>query len=205
LYIIRATTRVNITPTGTIIPTVPELRAGIVIKRASIRMTGAIASLTFLAINTTPRPPKSAGSIWAKAGVSTGDARTGVKGIIRITPNTIIAVVTMLDTAIEIVEIISPSSELALTFAFSIASRAQGSLRFEILPVTKERYAPPAPSMGTYVITSITPTAQYIGSTDKIARPKADHSGTALKIIDIVNGKAKIRAKSENPHILPSR
>ena len=57
----------------------------------------------------------------------------------KITPTTIISVVTMLETAIEMVEIISPSSELDLTPARSIASKAQGSFRFEILPVTNER------------------------------------------------------------------
>ena len=57
--------------------------------------------------------------------------------------------VTILETAMAMVEIISPSSLLDFTSARSIASMAQGSLRFEILPVTKERYVPPAPSMGT--------------------------------------------------------
>ena len=104
----------------------------------------------------------------------------GDKGIISITPRITITVVTMLDTAIDIVEIISPSSEFALTFAFSIASRAQGSLRLEIFPVTKERYAPPAPSIGTYVMTSIIPTAQYMGATAKTPLARALQLGRVL-------------------------
>ena len=44
-------------------------------------------------------------------------------------------VVVMLETAIEIVEITSPSSVFALTFAFSIAFSAQGILRLVMFPV----------------------------------------------------------------------
>ena len=100
-------------------------------------------------INTTPRPPKSAGSICAKAGASAGELSTGVSGVMRITPTMMISVVTMLDTAMAMVEMTSPSSELGLTSACSSALSATGSLRFEMLPVTKDRYEPPAPSIGT--------------------------------------------------------
>ena len=70
------------------------------------------------------------------------------KGANARTPIARITVVTIDDVAIAIVEITSPSSLFAFTFALSIALIAQGSLRLTILPVTKERYVPPAPSMG---------------------------------------------------------
>ena len=140
---------VNTTPTGTIIPTVEVLSAGIVIKSMSISTMGAIASLRFLDTNTTPSPPKSAGSIISNAGLRTGESRMGERGAMQSIPIIIMIVVTMLETAMDMVEMTSPSSLLAFTFALSMASIAQGSLRLEILPVTKERYVPPAPSMGT--------------------------------------------------------
>jgi hypothetical protein len=46
-------------------------------------------------------------------------------------------VVTMLEVAMAMVEMISPSSELADTSFCSSALMAQGSFRLEILPVTK--------------------------------------------------------------------
>ena len=70
------------------------------------------------------------------------------KGAKAITPTARTAVVTIADVAIAIVEITSPSSEVAFTYAFSIALMAQGSLRLTMLPVTNERYVPPAPSIG---------------------------------------------------------
>jgi hypothetical protein len=54
-------TKVKITPTGTIIPTVEVFIAGTKIKSISIRVTGAIAIFQFLETNTIPRAPKSAG------------------------------------------------------------------------------------------------------------------------------------------------
>ena len=98
----------------------------------------------------------------------------------------------MLETAIAIVEIISPSSEFAFTSAFSIASSAQGSFKFEILPVTNDKYAPPAPSIGIYVNISIIPTAQYIGSTESKALANAFHSGVTSKIKQSAKGNAKM-------------
>ena len=56
-----------------------------------------------------------------------------------ITNTAITSVVTIIDEQIAIVVITSPSSVLALTFAFSSALRAQGILRFIMLPVTNER------------------------------------------------------------------
>ena len=63
----------------------------------------------------------------------------GVRGTMQITPMRMMRVVTMLDTAMEMVEMTSPSSEVALTPARSMASMAQGSFRLEMLPVTKDR------------------------------------------------------------------
>ena len=54
---------VNRALTGTMIPTVPELRAGTKIKRISIRTMGATAIFQFLETKATPRPPNSAGRI----------------------------------------------------------------------------------------------------------------------------------------------
>ena len=101
-------------------------------------------------MKTTASPPKSAGNIRSNAGSKTGDSSIGVSGTISITPKIIIIVVTILETAIAIVEITSPSSLLGFTSARSIASTAQGSLRLEILPVTNERYIPYCiePSLG---------------------------------------------------------
>ena len=100
---------VKITPTGTIIPTIPESSAGTKMKSASIRMIGAIAIFQFFEMRATPRAPKSAGSIWSKAGVSAGFESIGESGTIRSTPRATITVVTIEDTAIAMVEMISPS------------------------------------------------------------------------------------------------
>ena len=127
---------VNSTLTGTMMPTVPALSAGTKMNAISISTTGATAIFQFLETKATPRPPKRAGSIWANAGSSTGDSKMGVSGTIKITPNTIIMVVTMLEVAMAMVEISSPSSLLALTSFCSKALIAQGSFRLEMLPVT---------------------------------------------------------------------
>ena len=68
-----------------------------------------------------------------------GEESSGVSGMMSTTPTKIISVVTMLDTAMAMVEMTSPSSLLDLTPARSMASRAQGSFRLEMLPVTKDR------------------------------------------------------------------
>ena len=60
---------VNITPTGTIMPTVETLSAGTDINRTSIKITGAIASLKFLDIKTIASAPNNAGNIWSNAGL----------------------------------------------------------------------------------------------------------------------------------------
>ena len=52
---------VTMTPTGTIIPTVEALSAGIAINKISMTVTGIAASFAFLEMNTTASPPKSAG------------------------------------------------------------------------------------------------------------------------------------------------
>ena len=59
--------------------------------------------------------------------------------MISMTPTIIMAVVTMLETAMATVDTTSPSSELTFTPACSRALSATGSLRLEILPVTKDR------------------------------------------------------------------
>ena len=120
-------------------PTVDALSAGTKMNSTSMRITGAMDRRTFLEINTTARPPNNAGSSCENAGAKTGEDSSGVSGTMSTTPTIIISVVTMLDTAMAMVEMISPSSLLDLTPARSIASRAQGSLRFEILPVTNDR------------------------------------------------------------------
>ena len=120
-------------------PTVPEFMAGTKINRISIRKIGATEIFQFLLTKATPRPPKRAGRIWAKAGCSAGAFRMGVRGTMQMTPTMMIRVVTMLETAMAMVEITSPSSELAETPFCSRAFRAQGSFRLEMLPVTKPR------------------------------------------------------------------
>ena len=91
--------------------------------------------------------------------------RIGVSGMISATPSAMISIVTMLETAVEMVEMISPSSLLALTPASSIHEIAHGTLRLDRLPVTNARYELPAPSMGIYVTISIMPTVQKMGAT----------------------------------------
>ena len=130
---------VNTTDTGTMIPTVPAFRPGTKMNSTSISSTGAMAIFQFLLTKATPRPPNSAGSICSKAGASTGASRMGVSGTMQTTPRMIIRVVTMEEVAMAMVEMISPSSELALTPFCSNAFSAQGSFRLEILPVTKLR------------------------------------------------------------------
>ena len=130
---------VNSTLTGTIMPTVPAFRAGTKMNRTSISTTGATAIFQFRLTKATPKPPNKAGSIWAKAGSSTGASSTGVRGTMRITPMMIMTVVTMEEVAMAMVEMTSPSSELALTLFCSSALMAQGSFRLEMLPVTKLR------------------------------------------------------------------
>ena len=72
------------------------------------------------------------------------------------THTAIIIVVTIEDTAIDIVDITSPSSVFGSTSALSIAFSATGSFRFVMLPVTNPRYVPPVPNRGEYVRTSNT-------------------------------------------------
>ena len=118
------------------------------IKRISIKIIGTIAIFQFFDIYTTPSAPNNAGKILSNAGSSTLFWRMGVSGTISATPSAMISIVTMLETAVEMVEIISPSSLLALTPASSMHEIAQGTLRLERLPVTNPRYELPAPSMG---------------------------------------------------------
>ena len=65
--------------------------------------------------------------------------QNGVSGTMRITPRMMITVVTILETAMAMVDTTSPSSLLALTPFCSSALMAQGSFKLEILPVTKLR------------------------------------------------------------------
>jgi hypothetical protein len=76
-------------------------------------------------------------------------------------------------------------------------------LRFEILPVTKERYEPPAPSIGMKVKVSIIPTAQYIGAVAINPRSKPLGSGRALKIIPTAIGNISIIPSIEKFQALP--
>ena len=93
--------------------------------------------------------PKSAGRTCLKAGAMLGlVVSAGSTGRNASTPTARITVVVIAEDAIAIVEMTSPSSEFARTPAFSMALSPQGSLRFVMLPVTKLRYVPPAPSMG---------------------------------------------------------
>ena len=125
-----------------------EFKAGTKINRTSIKIMGAIESFKFLEINTTARPPKSAGNIILNAGSKTGDSSIGVKGTMHITPIMMIMVVTILETAMEIVEITSPSSLVAFTFALSIASMGQGSFKLLMLSEIKELEVTASPSVG---------------------------------------------------------
>ena len=116
---------------------------------ASIMMMGANEIFQFFTKYPAPRAPKSAGITCLNAGMRSALlVNVSRKGAKARTPIARIIVVTIEDVAIAIVEITSPSSEFALTFALSIALIAQGSLRLTMLPVTNERYVPPAPSMG---------------------------------------------------------
>ena len=101
--------------TGTIIPTIEDSSAGTKMNSTSISKMGAMAIFQFLEIKATPKPPKRAGRICWKAGCSAGAERLGVRGMIRTTPKMMIKVVTMLEVAMAMVEITSPSSLLALT------------------------------------------------------------------------------------------
>ena len=78
------------------------------------------------------------------------------------------------------VEMTSPSSLPGLTLAASMALSAQGTLRLVRLPVTKPRYEPPVPSMGTKVNTSMMPTVQYMGATPSSDLRTAVSGGQAL-------------------------
>ena len=79
------------------------------------------------------------GASLTKAGARIGASSTGVSGTMQMTPRMIIIVVTMEEVAMAMVEMISPSSLLALTPFCSRALMAQGSFRLERLPVTKLR------------------------------------------------------------------
>ena len=129
----------------------------------------------------------------------------GLSGTIRSTPIAMIIVVTIDEVAIAIVDIISPSSLFTSALAFSRAFIAQGSFRFEILPVTNERYEPPAPSIGIKVITSTIPTAQYIGAVATSPLPRPSQSGADSKINATATGKARSIIIIVIFHILPSR
>ena len=127
----RATPTVNSTLTGTIMPTVLELRAGTKMKRTSIRQMGAMESLAFFEINTTPRPPNRAGRICAKAGARAGLSSTGVSGMMRMTPRMMITVVTILETAMATVDL----AFLAVGFHIGLLQRVEGTGELEITDI----------------------------------------------------------------------
>ena len=111
---------------------------------------GRIEILQYLRRYEAKRAPKRAGVTLSKAGakIDSGSVSFPRNGAKAKTPTAIITVVTIAETPIAIVEITSPSSELALTLADFIALTPQGSLRFVMLPVTKLKYVQPAPRIG---------------------------------------------------------
>ena len=100
---------------------------------------GARPIFQFLDIYTTPNPPNKAGRILANAGFNASDSNSGLIAVSPNTPIAIMIMVTMLDTAMAIVEITSPSSVPGFTLDAFMAFKAHGALRLEMFPVTKER------------------------------------------------------------------
>lgn len=70
-------------------------------------------------------------------------------GTKKITPNIIINVVIIEDTATEIVDNTSDSSVPGSTLAIFKAFIAHGSFRLDTFPVSKAKYEAPEPSKGT--------------------------------------------------------
>ena len=116
----------------------------------------------------------------SKAGLSAGDSSTGRRNPSPNTPRAMTSVVTIELEAMAMVEITSPSSLPGRTLAASMALSAQGTFRLVRLPVTKPRYDPPVPSMGTKVNTSMMPTVQYMGATPSSDLRTAVSGGQAL-------------------------
>lgn len=116
-----------------------EARAGKEINMTNIKIRGAKAIFQFLDTNTTANPPNKAGRILSKAGASSSDSRIGCKGANKRTPRKMITMVVMDETAMEIVEITSPSSVPDFTLAKAMALMAQGTLRLVKFPVTNPR------------------------------------------------------------------
>ena len=83
--------------------------------------------------------PNRAAKAESNPGLKTSDWRTGVRGIIQITPRARTKVVTIVLVAIEIVETISPSLLPCFTLACSRALTAQGNFKLTRLPVKKAR------------------------------------------------------------------
>lgn len=116
-----------------------ELSPGATKNNATIKTSGAMASLGFLEMNTTPIAPNRAGRMLSKAGFRVGDSSTGRRKPRPNTPKAMTSVVTMELEAMAMVEIASPSSLPGRTLAASMALSAQGTFKLVRLPVTKPR------------------------------------------------------------------
>jgi len=126
------------TPTGTI-NAIASARPGTKINSTAMTKIGATAIFQFRLIITTAIPPNNEGRIFSKAGANTGDSSKGLIQNSKNTPTVRSNVVTSELTAMEIVEISSPSFVPGSTFARFIAFIAQGTLRLIRLPVIKPR------------------------------------------------------------------
>ena len=143
----RDRTIANTAPTGTKRLTALA-KPGCTMKRISMKTMGPTAIFQFLETKTTASPPKRAGRMLANAGASNGDSKMGASVLKSNMPRNKMIVVTIEEIPMDRVEMASPSGVPGSTFATFMALMAQGALRFVMLPVTKLRYDPPAPSIG---------------------------------------------------------
>lgn len=123
-------------PTGTRTLTAPA-RDGFNRNRIIINKMGPTAIFGFLVKKTTANPPKRAGKILAKAGANRGDSKMGRSWLKSNIPMNNMSVVTMEETPMAMVEIISPSGVPGSTLENCMALMAQGAFSAVILPVTK--------------------------------------------------------------------
>ena len=119
-----------------------------------------------------------------------------------IRPITIIKVVTMLLTAMEIVETISCSSLPDLVFAIFCELIEQGNFKLAILPVIKDRYCPPVPRSGAYDMASIKPIAQY-PAMNGIDSASTVQFGVTPSATQYKTGTRQIKPSANQVNILP--
>lgn len=122
-------------------------KAKVVIVIARHTIKGIMVSFRYLDKSATPSPPKIAGITYGETGakIVTILVEKMLKGI---SPMRIISIVTMVDTATEMVVMTSSSSLPCFVLRIVWVLIAQGSFKLAMFPVIKVWYCPPLPKRG---------------------------------------------------------